>query len=271
MVCQRRSDSSSLLISKTGILRLELDKPTYERAGLSGRPIDSSNRKHTNSRYAIDLNLRLPSMVRGRPLFNRIVYAFENALVDTVTWLFYDLEHPSLNSNDSSPVREFAPFIYDLAPKVHEMEGLTIPSFTGDFSDEDSIEAVELLEWIQLAMLDSPRLRKNDSIDTYLCRYQIPDLSHIGNSIPKDAKINGASEGEAGTLSHSAANSAEAVDLVRLHWHAFIPCNMITEVMTNLLKVLAPEDWFALRSQNFDGKSYTILKRNGSVMLWECE
>lgn len=151
------------------------------------------------------------------------------------------------------------------------MEGVTAPFFPGDLSQDDTIEAVELLEWIQLAMLDSPRLRQNDSDDAYLCRYQIPDLSHIGKSIPSESTINGNGDSEANKQSYQAATSAEAVRLVRLRWHAFIPCKIITEVMTNLLKVLAPEDWFALRSQSFDGKSYTMLKRSGSVMLWECE
>jgi len=200
-----------------------------------------------------------------------MVYAFENALVDTVTWLFYDLEIPCLNTNDDSPVRKYAPFIYDLQPDVHEMKGVTTPYFPGDFSDEDSMEAVELLEWVQLAMLDSPRLRQNDSIDAYLCRYQTPDLFHIGKSIADDLEINGVEEGEANKQPNSSASSTEAVDLVRLRWHAFIPCKVVTELMTNMLKVLAQEDWFALRSQSFDGKSYTMLKRDGSVMLWECE
>ncbi|KAF2223057.1 ribonuclease P 40kDa subunit-domain-containing protein [Elsinoe ampelina] len=80
-----------------GILHLELDKPTYERAGLVGQPIATPGRKHSKARYAIDLNLRLPSMVRGRPLFNRIVYAFTHALTETKTWLFYDFNDASLD------------------------------------------------------------------------------------------------------------------------------------------------------------------------------
>ncbi|GAB7339049.1 hypothetical protein MBLNU457_5708t1 [Dothideomycetes sp. NU457] len=271
MLSEGRPGLDNTYSLRDGILRLELDKPTYERAGLFGKPIESHDRKHTKSRYAIDLNLRLPSMVRGRPLFNRMVYAFENALVDTFTWLFYDPEQPSLNTNDSSPVKQYAPFIYDLSPDVHEMKGVTTPHFPNDFTDEDSIEAVELLEWIQLAMLDSPRLRQNDNIDAYLCRYQVPDLLHIGKSIPDDSKIIGDSGGEANKQPNAAESSAEAVDLVRLSWRGFIPCKLITEVTTNLLKVLVPEDWFALRNESFDGKSYTMLKRNGNVMLWECE
>lgn len=34
-----------------GILRLELDKATYERCGLEGRPMASAGRKHVKQRY----------------------------------------------------------------------------------------------------------------------------------------------------------------------------------------------------------------------------
>jgi len=210
-------------------------------------------------------------MVRGRPLFNRMVYAFENALVDTVTWLFYDTENPTLSTNDKSPVMKFAPFIRDLSSVVHEITGVMTPHFPADFSDEDSLEAVELLEWIHMTMLDSPRLRRNDSIDAYLCRYQIPELLSVGQTISSGSKHTGIDGGDASTQQHVSAPSAEVVDLVRLRWHAFVPSKVIIELMTNLLKVLPAEDWFALRAQSFDGKSYTMLKRDMAVMLWECE
>jgi len=210
-------------------------------------------------------------MVRGRPLFNRMVYAFENALVDTVTWLFYDTENPTLSTDDKSPVTKFAPSIRELSSETQEMTGVMTPHFPADFSDEDSLEAVELLEWIHLAMLDSPRLRQNDSIDAYLCRYQIPDLLSVGQTISSESKHTGIDGGEAGTHQHVSVSSAEVADLVRLRWHAFVPSKVITELMTNLLKVLPAEDWFALRNQSFDGKSYTMLKRDTAVMLWECE
>jgi ribonuclease P/MRP protein subunit RPP40 len=34
-----------------GILQLELDKPTYERCGLVGKPMASEGRKHIKQRY----------------------------------------------------------------------------------------------------------------------------------------------------------------------------------------------------------------------------
>lgn len=39
---------------------------------------------------AVELDLRLPSMVLGKKGFERIVWAFKNVLNSAVTWLFYD-------------------------------------------------------------------------------------------------------------------------------------------------------------------------------------
>jgi hypothetical protein len=39
----------------------------------------------------VEINLREPSMLHGKKGFDRIVYAFKNALTDSVTWLFCDL------------------------------------------------------------------------------------------------------------------------------------------------------------------------------------
>ena len=41
---------------------------------------------------AIEINLRLPSMIHGKKGFERIVWAFKNVLNNAVTWLFYDFQ-----------------------------------------------------------------------------------------------------------------------------------------------------------------------------------
>lgn len=95
------------LILISGILRLELAKDKYERCGLVGYPIRDAGRKHIKTRYgerspkpneahtdigplAVEINLRLPSMLHGKKGFERIVWAFKNVLNHSVTWLFHD-------------------------------------------------------------------------------------------------------------------------------------------------------------------------------------
>ena len=43
-----------------------------------------------NEHPAVEINLRLPSMVHGKKGFERVVWAFKNVLKNAVTWLFYD-------------------------------------------------------------------------------------------------------------------------------------------------------------------------------------
>ncbi|KAG8625628.1 hypothetical protein KVT40_006029 [Elsinoe batatas] len=224
-----------------GVLHLELDKATYERAGLVGKPIATPGRKHFKARYAIDLNLRLPSMVRGRSLFNRVVYAFTHALTETKTWLFYDFDNISLDldarptkrqkvsgsaesseaavlaeqygtdtstasaavvtnsvkTNDDStestspteeesqPLKAHHPLLLPLEPDVVSLHHTLIPTFPATLSPDDQPEAAELLEWLSLAMLPSPRLQQGDTCDATLSRYSVPDLtSHLARPEP---------------------------------------------------------------------------------------
>lgn len=39
----------------------------------------------------IEIDLRQPSMLHGKKGFERVVWAFNNVLVQSVAWLFYDL------------------------------------------------------------------------------------------------------------------------------------------------------------------------------------
>lgn len=54
-----------------------------------------------NFRAAIEINLRLPSMIHGKKGFERIVWAFNNVLNDPVTWIFHDIQHGSNRINGS--------------------------------------------------------------------------------------------------------------------------------------------------------------------------
>jgi ribonuclease P/MRP protein subunit RPP40 len=36
-----------------GVLRLELDRPTYERCGLQGKPIEDGGKKHKKARWGV--------------------------------------------------------------------------------------------------------------------------------------------------------------------------------------------------------------------------
>ena len=43
-------------------------------------------------------------------------------------------------------------------------------------SDAEEEDSIELLEWLGLVALDSPRISSSDSIDPYLSRYSVPTV-----------------------------------------------------------------------------------------------
>lgn len=51
MLSEGRAGVDNRFSLSEGILRLEVDKPTFEKAGLEGTPIPSEGRKHVKARY----------------------------------------------------------------------------------------------------------------------------------------------------------------------------------------------------------------------------
>lgn len=51
MRSEGRAGIDNLYTLEDGVLRLEIDKPTFERLGLEGTAIPSHGRKHVKARY----------------------------------------------------------------------------------------------------------------------------------------------------------------------------------------------------------------------------
>lgn len=224
-----------------GILRLELDKATYERTGLSGTPIPHEGRKHIKVRYAVDINLRLPSMVRGKHGFERILWALKNVLNSRVAWLFYDLE----GANDGSgPIAAHQPIIKTVEPQVEALGQILVPSFPDEIEANDQDTPAELVEWLSLTMSQSPRVQKGDQIDSYLSRYCIPSTE----------------DGEA----------SDAQQLAKVRWHGFIPADFVQNVTIAALKA-SKDEWFAVSCRAFDSKTHTFQQHKQNTFTWEFE
>ena len=93
----------------SGVLRLLLNKETYERAGLVGTPSGTTGTKKAQNPLecvaassdwsssmltlaVVELSLRSPSMLHGKKAFERVVWAFKHVLTRPVSWLFCDLD-----------------------------------------------------------------------------------------------------------------------------------------------------------------------------------
>lgn len=263
MLSSGRPGLDNVFSLREGVLRLEVDKETYERMGLAGNAIQGNGRKHVKTRYgkkfgqsrywtgndladctqAIELNLRQPSMVRGKHGFEKIVWAFKNVLKDTVTWLFYDIN----GKNDGSgPIAKHQPKIRKAEMEEESMAAVQVPEPTEEIQEGDYDTANELLEWLSLATMCSPRIQSTDKIDTYLSRYRPP----------------GDSDSDGGTM------KCTTQDLVRFQWHGFLPDSFVRKIFIASMKA-SGSGWFGMTASGFDGNTYTILQRNHHTMTWE--
>ncbi|QDS74428.1 hypothetical protein FKW77_006121 [Venturia effusa] len=228
-----------------GKLRLELDKATYERCGLVGKAIPDHGRKHVKSRYAIELDLRLSSMMSGKKGFERIVRAFTDVLNHSLAWLFVDLESEDI---ESGPVIQHHPQIKVAQPQISQLPDVVVP-FDTDNKERivDPIYEEELLEWIGLATMGSPRINRQDDIDRFLCRYDLPEAF--------------SDEDQADTIPQN---------LVHLRWHGFASAKFVRDVWL-VVKAAGTKEWFAMSASTFENEAYTVLcPGDRDVLLWEC-
>jgi ribonuclease P/MRP protein subunit RPP40 len=184
-------------------------------------------------------------VLHGKKGFERIVRAFTDVLNHSLAWLFIDLESHDI---ESGPITEHYPQVKVVQPIVSHLSDLIVP-FDVDHKDiiADPVYEEELLEWIGLATMDSPRIGNKDDIDRFLCRY---DLSE----------------------SFSAEDQEEAIpqNLVRLRWHGFASAKFVREIWL-AARAAGEKKWFAMSVSTFEDESYTVLcPGDRDVLLWEC-
>lgn len=51
MLSEGRSGTDNVLSLSDGVLRIEVDKPTYEKLGLEGRAVGGEGKKHVRARF----------------------------------------------------------------------------------------------------------------------------------------------------------------------------------------------------------------------------
>ncbi|KAH8652775.1 ribonuclease P 40kDa subunit-domain-containing protein [Tricladium varicosporioides] len=236
-----------------GILTLHLDKETYERAGLEGKPEGVKGKRGTKPRWIVEINLRLPSMLHGKKGFDRIVYAFKNVLTTPVTWLFHNLTTTVL---DPEPLEAHFPIHKTISPRVTLDKQVKMPhlkpptetdaAYGNDFEDH----ATEIQEWLALVLLESPRVNIDDKIDPFLSRYTPPGESFSNTT------------------------------LVKLTWQGFLSPSWAHKTFVDILLAIPRHSWFAYCVGGFsdtwpgESKNCTILRlldAPNEYILWEVE
>lgn len=257
-----------------GILRMELNRPTYERCGLQGHPIEDGGKKHQKQRWIVEYDLKLASMKHGGKAFSRLQWACKNVLDQSLTWLFYNFNPSSSESlaEGKEAISKHAPWIHRIEPNTTRMENILMPKLsTSDLASlYDEEDALNLLEWLQMVSLDSPRIRQNDNIDPHLSRYEVPDLGH----------------------------GVASTNMVCIRWRGFIPPAFVRALFIAIRRAafkgkkrasgdsdIDMEDgtgttnghidaaWFAMHAHAFGGReSWTAMQFAGrDTLVWETE
>lgn len=107
------------------------------------------------------------------------------------------------DSRENSPLAKHHPVLRSCHPATRIIRGVLCPAITPDetvdgFRDYCS----EWSEWLSLVALGSPRILQQDSIDSYLSRYQVPN-----------------------------AEEAKTVDVAVIKWVGLIPAKWITHLL----------------------------------------
>ncbi|KAL5420845.1 hypothetical protein PMIN04_006093 [Paraphaeosphaeria minitans] len=251
-----------------GILRLELDRPTYERSGLQGKPIEDGGKKHQKNRWVIEYNLREPSMTHGKKGFSRLEWACKNVLDQSLTWLFYNTNPstPEALRAGTEPISTHHPTILAIEPTSTKLPRTLVPALTT--SDLSAIyeaeDALALHEYIGMMCLNSPRVFAEDSIDPHLSRYEVPTFNELVELATRD--------------------------MVRVRWRGFIPPQFVQELFLLVRRVALKVDrekekgegkggedlegrWVAWSATAFGGaREWTVMQWAGRETLsWECE
>ncbi|CAO2650792.1 Nn.00g020840.m01.CDS01 [Neocucurbitaria sp. VM-36] len=260
-----------------GKLKIELDRPTYERCGLQGTPIEDGGAKHQKQRWIVEYDLRSPSMKHGKKGFARLEWAGRNVLDRSLTWLFYNF-----NAGDGGEalregrevLSQHAPWIEGVEPSVKHMRSVLVPRLhTADLTGlYDQEEALGLLEYLHMLHLDSPRVYEGDDINPHLSRYEVPDFGRSsvsgglvqicwkGFMAPSFARELFLLVREQGFKAKSKVSGGKGVD-------------MDIDVDGEQVGDGREEKWFSMSAQEFGGKKgWTVMQFAGrETLVWEVE
>ncbi|KAH9988644.1 ribonuclease P 40kDa subunit [Xylariaceae sp. FL0662B] len=253
MLSEGRMEAEDAFSLKEGVLTMYLDKETYERAGLVGKPHGVKGKRGPKPRWIVQLDLRSPSMMHGKKGFDRLIYACKNVFNTPTTWLFCNVSQ----TPSPDPLSQHHPTRYTSHPGVFEGLHMSIPPLRpppiilDGYNRFDLDEyATDVYEWLSLIRLDSARVRVDDNIDPYLSSYAVPgDPEQI-----------------------------EKGRVCRISWQGFISPTWTQQTLVDMILALPSKSWFSLSATPFvrgiigDSSDCTIMRppnSPGEYLLWD--
>ncbi|KAL7794375.1 ribonuclease P 40kDa subunit domain-containing protein [Trichoderma ceciliae] len=227
MLSEGKTAIGNLFTLREGHLDLYLDRETYERAGLEGKPYGIKGDRGSKPRWKVSYNLREESMLHGRKRFDRLVYACKNVLNQPMTWLICNASSssPSLDLLESLGAKKMISSPRLVADTGIQQIPLRISSTILAQGDREALEysATEMYEWLSLVRLESPRIVAGDTIDPYLSRYSPPE-----------------------------ADSAVAqTQVCKLSWQGFLSSSWLRGLFVDIVTIYPSHSWFALSGTAF--------------------
>lgn len=167
-------------------------------------------------------------MLHGKKGFERVKWAFEHVLNEVCTFLICgDIEGLAGDAKERA-----------VEAQMQHSKDVRLPPFPKQISEDDYEQAADLLEYLHLAMLGSPRILASDDVDTHFSRYRVPDHDH-----------------------------AATKDVITYRWHGLIPGTFAHQVLLNALKSC---EWVVVSAEGFvQGEAYTVLVDSGRSVTWE--
>jgi ribonuclease P/MRP protein subunit RPP40 len=204
----------------------------------------------------VSYDLKSLTMLHGKNGFERLVTACEKVLNQKVNWLFCNVAHTYPQPDPLSkhfPVRlESLPGISQ--PTKAKSVPFNIPPSILATTDRPGLEewASDLYEWMSLVRLGSPRIETQDSIDSYLSRYDAP----IDQSL----------------------DTTSEVELCKATWQGLIAPEWFRQLLVEVITTCPSQPWFFISastfSNNFAGSGSEIAllrppEANGEYVMWE--
>ncbi|KAF8472079.1 ribonuclease P 40kDa subunit-domain-containing protein, partial [Kalaharituber pfeilii] len=237
MLSEGRIDVDNVYCLSDGKLRLSLSKESYERAGLIGKPARFGGGRK-GQRWLVEFDLRSDKMMHGTKALERLVWCFSEVLKEPVTFLFCDLNQTT-SQTDCLILQKLKAIARDILPSISISESLIVPSFmpplgtAPDGSSDYAIEAwkewaLDLHEWIGMALIEADRIRADDKVDPYLSNYQVNEPAKTARRI------------------------------VTIRWRGMIAANYIESVCNDITTKLAAkslpteEAWTAITVHGFE-------------------
>jgi ribonuclease P/MRP protein subunit RPP40 len=266
-----------------GVLRIEMDRPTYERAGLVGVPVEDGGKKHQRNRWRVEYDLKQESMKKGKKGFERLRWAARNVLGESKSWLFWSANPAFAESvkEGREVLSKHVPKVFALEPEVMVLSGVVVPKLGVQENALSAVygqdDALALLEWLDMLSLGSSRVTEGDEINSHLCRYDVPDFGH----------------------------GVDTCELVRVRWSGFLTPGFVKDLFLEVWKAgfkskrepkrrkgndtqgVPDEDvtmegtqdeadakkWFAMSAHAFGGSNVWSLMQfaNRETLVWEVE